>query len=116
VRNLLAGIFGSRNQRLLKGYGKNVKEINALEERVAALDGAAIKARTVALKAEVAAGKTLAQVLPEAFALAREAAKRTLGMRHFDVQLIGGMALHEGKIAECAPARARRWSRRCRPT
>ncbi len=100
MRNLFAGIFGSRNQRLLKGYGKNVKEINALEERVAALDGAAIKARTAALKAEVAAGKTLDEVLPEAFALAREAARRTLGMRHFDVQLIGGMALHEGKIAE----------------
>jgi preprotein translocase subunit SecA len=100
VRNLFAGIFGSRNQRLLKGYGKNVKQINALEETVAALDSAAMQARTVALKAEVEAGKTLDEVLPEAFALAREAAKRTLGMRHFDVQLVGGMALHEGKISE----------------
>ncbi|HRP35954.1 MAG TPA: DEAD/DEAH box helicase, partial [Gammaproteobacteria bacterium] len=100
MRNLFAGIFGSRNQRLLKGYSKNVKQINALEETVGALDAAALQARTAALKAEVQAGKTLAQVLPEAFALAREAARRTLGMRHFDVQLIGGMALHEGKISE----------------
>ena len=100
MRNLFAGIFGSRNQRLLKGYGKNVKQINALEESVAALDAAAMQARTAALKAEVEAGKTLDEILPEAFALAREAAKRTLGMRHFDVQLIGGMALHEGKISE----------------
>jgi preprotein translocase subunit SecA len=100
VRNLFAGIFGSRNQRLLKSYGKNVKQINALEEKVAALDAAAMKARTAALKAEVEAGKALNDILPEAFALAREAAKRTLKMRHFDVQLIGGMALHEGKISE----------------
>jgi preprotein translocase subunit SecA len=100
VRNLFAGIFGSRNQRLLKGYGKNVKQINALEDKIAALDAAAMKARTAALKAEVEAGKALNDILPEAFALAREAAKRTLKMRHFDVQLIGGMALHEGKISE----------------
>jgi preprotein translocase subunit SecA len=100
VRNLFAGIFGSRNQRLLKIYGKKVKQINALEERVSQLDDAGIKARTAELKAEVAAGKTLDAVLPEAFALAREASKRTLGMRHFDVQLVGGMALHEGKISE----------------
>ncbi|HUH00221.1 MAG TPA: preprotein translocase subunit SecA [Gammaproteobacteria bacterium] len=100
MRKLFAGIFGSRNQRLLKGYSKNVKQINALEESVAALDGDAMKARTAELKAEVAAGKELAEILPEAFALAREAAKRTVKMRHFDVQLIGGMVLHEGNIAE----------------
>ncbi len=100
MRNLFAGIFGSRNQRLLKTYSKKVKQINALEERVSQLDADGIKARTAELKAEVAGGKTLDELLPEAFALAREAAKRALGMRHFDVQLIGGMALHEGKIAE----------------
>ena len=100
MRNLLAGIFGSRNQRLLKDYSKKVKQINALEESVAKLDDAAMQARTAELKAEVANGKALDQVLPEAFALAREAAKRALGMRHFDVQLIGGMALHDGKISE----------------
>jgi preprotein translocase subunit SecA len=100
VRNVFAGIFGSRNQRLLKAYSKNVKQINALEEQVATLDAEAMKARTAALKAEVEAGKTLEEILPEAFALAREAARRTLKMRHFDVQLIGGMVLHEGKISE----------------
>ncbi|NGX15233.1 preprotein translocase subunit SecA [Wenzhouxiangella sp. XN24] len=100
MRNLFAGIFGSRNQRLLKSYSKNVKQINALEETVSALSPEDMKARTAELKAEVEAGKTLDAVLPEAFALAREAAKRALGMRHFDVQLIGGMALHEGKISE----------------
>nr|WP_206211766.1 preprotein translocase subunit SecA [Wenzhouxiangella sp. XN24] len=97
---MFAGIFGSRNQRLLKSYSKNVKQINALEETVSALSPEDMKARTAELKAEVEAGKTLDAVLPEAFALAREAAKRALGMRHFDVQLIGGMALHEGKISE----------------
>jgi len=100
VRKLFSGIFGSRNERLLKAYSKNVKQINALEESVAALDEAAIKARTAELKAEVEAGKSLNDILPEAFALSREAAKRTLGMRHFDVQLIGGMVLHDGKISE----------------
>ena len=100
MRNLFAGIFGSRNQRLLKGYGKIVKQINALEDAVGRLEPDAMKARTAELKAEVEAGKSLDAVLPEAFALAREAAKRSLKMRHFDVQLIGGMALHEGKISE----------------
>jgi preprotein translocase subunit SecA len=100
VLNLFTGIFGSRNQRLLKAYDKNVKQINALEESIAKLDSAEMKARTAALKAEVEAGKSLEDILPEAFALVREASKRTLKMRHFDVQLIGGMVLHEGKIAE----------------
>jgi preprotein translocase subunit SecA len=100
LRNLLTGIFGSRNQRLLKGYGKVVARINALEEQVAALDAEGLKGRTAELKAEVENGRPLDEILPEAFALAREAAKRALGMRHFDVQLIGGMTLHEGKIAE----------------
>ncbi len=100
MRNVFTGIFGSRNQRLLKAYGKIVKQINALEEQVAALDAEAMKARTAELKTEVENGRTLDEVLPEAFALAREAAKRTVGMRPFDVQLLGGMALHEGKIAE----------------
>jgi preprotein translocase subunit SecA len=100
VANFLAGIFGSRNQRLLKGYGKIVKSINVLEEGVQALDDEGIKARTAQLKERVAGGAGLDEVLPEAFALAREAARRTVGMRPFDVQLIGGMVLHEGNIAE----------------
>jgi preprotein translocase subunit SecA len=100
VLKFLTGIFGSRNQRLIKEYSKKVSKINALEERVKGLDLAAMQARTAELKAEVAAGKALDEILPEAFAMVREAAVRTLGMRHFDVQMIGGMVLHEGKIAE----------------
>ena len=97
---ILTQIFGSRNDRLLKGYRKTVQQINALEPRFEALDDAALRAKTDEFKARIAKGETLDALLPEAFATVREAGKRTLKMRHFDVQLIGGMALHEGKIAE----------------
>ncbi|HEY5366663.1 MAG TPA: preprotein translocase subunit SecA, partial [Casimicrobiaceae bacterium] len=100
ISNLLTRVFGSRNERLLKQFGHQVREINALEPATAALSDAALQAKTAELKARVAAGATLDDVLPEAFAVVREAGKRTLTMRHFDVQLIGGMALHHGKIAE----------------
>ncbi|EED36734.1 preprotein translocase, SecA subunit [Luminiphilus syltensis NOR5-1B] len=96
----LKKIFGTRNDRELKRISKVVKQINALEEDIQALDDTAIKAKADELKARVADGATLDQVLPEAFALAREAGVRALGLRHFDVQLIGGIALHEGNIAE----------------
>ncbi|NBT09424.1 MAG: preprotein translocase subunit SecA [Betaproteobacteria bacterium] len=97
---LLTSIFGSRNDRLLKQYRKVVQTINALEPRFEQLDGAALRAFTEELRSRVSGGASLDDVLPEAFALTREAGKRTLKMRHFDVQLIGGMALHSGKIAE----------------
>ena len=97
---LLTSIFGSRNDRLLKQYRKVVQQINALEPRFEQMDDAALRSFTDELRARVAGGTTLDEVLPEAFALTREAGKRTLKMRHFDVQLIGGMALHSGKIAE----------------
>ncbi|MBK9362942.1 MAG: preprotein translocase subunit SecA [Rubrivivax sp.] len=97
---ILTQIFGSRNDRLLKGYRKTVQQINALEPTFEALDDAALRARTDEFRARVANGEALDQLLPEAFAVVREAGKRTLKMRHFDVQLIGGIALHEGKIAE----------------
>ena len=100
ISNILTRIFGSRNERLLKQYSATVREINALEPAMEALDDAALRAKTAELKARVAGGATLEEVLPEAFAVVREAGRRTLGMRHFDVQLIGGMALHHGKIAE----------------
>jgi len=100
ISNILTRIFGSRNERLLKQYTATVREINALEPAIAALDDAALRAKTAELKARVTGGATLEEVMPEAFAVVREAGKRTLGMRHFDVQLIGGMALHHGKIAE----------------
>lgn len=92
--------FGSANDRRVKGYQARVTAINALEPEVSALSDEALKARTADFKAQVAAGKSLDDLLVPAFATVREAAKRTLGQRHFDVQLIGGMVLHEGDIAE----------------
>src|SRR5580765_1951061 len=92
--------FGSANDRGVKGYQSRVNAINALEPEVAALSDEALKARTAEFRLELANGKTLEDILVPAFATVREAAKRTLGQRHFDVQLIGGMVLHEGDIAE----------------
>jgi preprotein translocase subunit SecA len=96
----LTSLFGSRNDRLLKTYRGLVASINALEPRFEALDDAQLKAQTDAFKARIAQGEALDALLPEAFATVREASKRTLKMRHFDMQLIGGIALHQGKIAE----------------
>jgi preprotein translocase subunit SecA len=100
ISNILTRIFGSRNERLLKQYAQAVRQINELEPTIAALSDEALRAKTGELKERVTAGATLDDVLPEAFAVVREAGKRTLNMRHFDVQLIGGIALHNGKIAE----------------
>jgi len=97
---LLTRVFGSRNQRMLRGYNRLVAAANALEQTFQALDDEALCAKTDELRARLAAGAELESIIPEAFAAVREAARRTLGMRHFDVQLIGGMALHQGKIAE----------------
>ena len=96
----LTQIFGSRNDRLLKGYRRTVEAINLLEATVERLDDAALRAKTDEFRERLAKGATLDELLPEAFAVVREAGKRTLRMRHFDVQLIGGIALHQGKIAE----------------
>ncbi len=93
-------IFGTRNDRELKRMGKTVRQINSLADAMKALDDTALAAKTVEFRGRLEAGESLDRILPEAFAVAREASERTLGMRHFDVQLIGGMALHEGKIAE----------------
>ncbi len=98
--DLLKKMFGSRNQRLLKSYGQTVARINALEPSLKALSDADLAAKTAAFKARVANGESIEALLPEAFAVVREASSRVLGMRHFDVQLIGGMVLHNGKIAE----------------
>jgi preprotein translocase subunit SecA len=92
--------FGSANDRRVKGYQSRVDAVNALEPEVAALSDEALKARTDEFRKQLASGKTLDDILVPAFATVREAAKRTLGQRHFDVQLIGGMVLHEGDIAE----------------
>ncbi|WP_348699313.1 preprotein translocase subunit SecA [Duganella fentianensis] len=98
--SLLTQIFGSRNQRLLKQYQKTVREINALEPAMEKLSDAELQAKTPAFKERIAQGASLDSLLPEAFAVCREASKRVFKMRHFDVQLIGGMVLHYGKIAE----------------
>ena len=93
-------IFGSRNDRLLKHYRKIVAKINSLEAETKALSDEQLQAKTAEFKQRLANGETLDDILPEAFAVCREASVRVLGMRHFDVQLIGGMVLHDGKIAE----------------
>src|SRR5579871_4854275 len=92
--------FGSANDRRIKGYQSRVNAINALEPEVSALSDEALKARTEEFRKELAEGKTLDDILVPAFATVREASKRTLGQRHFDVQLVGGMVLHEGDISE----------------
>ena len=97
---LLKKLFGSKNEREVKRMLKTVQAVNALEEQMLALSDEQLRAKTDEFKARLAQGETLDQLLPEAFAVAREAGKRVMGMRHFDVQLIGGMTLHEGKIAE----------------
>ncbi|MCX8133922.1 MAG: preprotein translocase subunit SecA [Roseococcus sp.] len=97
---LARALFGSANDRALKRYQARVPAINAWEEKLASLPDEALRARTEEFRARLAQGATLDDLLEEAFATVREAAKRVLGLRHFDVQLIGGMVLHEGKIAE----------------
>src|SRR5438105_6690767 len=100
LQTLPTRIFGSRNERLLKQYSLVVTQINALEPEIAQLTDPQLRGKTEELKKKLADGATLDELLPEAFAVVREAAKRTLRMRHFDVQLLGGMVLHYGKIAE----------------
>ena len=100
IANVLTKIFGSRNDRLLKQYSRTVAQINALEPGLGGLSDEQLRGKTDELKKRHAEGATLDELLPEAFAVVREAAKRTLRMRHFDVQLLGGMVLHHGKIAE----------------
>ncbi|MBK1643377.1 preprotein translocase subunit SecA [Thiocapsa imhoffii] len=100
VKHLLKKVFGSRNDRLVKALLKSVAHINALEPEIEALTDEALAAKTLAFRQSLADGATLESLLPEAFAVVREAARRTLGLRHFDVQMVGGMVLNDGKIAE----------------
>jgi preprotein translocase subunit SecA len=97
---LAAAIFGTSNDRALKRYQSRVPAINALEPRLQALSDEALAGQTALFRERLAKGEALDALLPEAFATVREAARRVLGLRHFDVQMIGGMVLHEGKIAE----------------
>ena len=98
--NFLTQIFGSRNERMLKQYRKTVAQINALEAGLEQLSDDALKAKTNEFKQRSSQGETLELLLPEAYAVVREASKRVMKMRHFDVQLVGGIALHQGKISE----------------
>ena len=98
--SIARAVFGTANDRSLKGYQRRVPQINALEPAMEALSNDALKAKTADFRERLAGGATLDDLLPEAFAVVREAAKRTLGQRHFDVQLVGGMVLHDGKISE----------------
>ena len=100
MRQLLTRVFGSRNERIVRGYGRYVRAANQLEHQIKPLTNEALRAKTDEFRGRLKEGATLDDLLPEAFAVVREAALRTLGMRHFDVQLIGGIALHKGMIAE----------------
>ena len=100
MASFLTKIFGSRNERLLSRYRKTVARINSLEKEYEQLTDADFPATTAAFRQRLAEGATLDSLLPEAFALVREASRRVMKMRHFDMQLIGAQALHEGKIAE----------------
>jgi preprotein translocase subunit SecA len=100
LNSLLTRIFGSRNDRLLRQFQKNVAAINALEPELERLNDAALKRKTEEFRERVANGASLDSLLVEAFAVCREASRRSLGLRHYDVQLIGGMVLHSGRIAE----------------
>ena len=100
IASIVRKIFGTRNDRVIKQMCQRVEQINALEPQMQALDDAALRAKTDEFYQRWQNGETLDQLLPEAFAVCREMSQRVLGMRHFDVQLIGGMALHHGKIAE----------------
>jgi len=98
--NILTKIFGSRNDRLLKQYRGVVARINALETELEKLSDAALQAKTGEFRERIAKGATLDDLLPEAFAVVREGSKRVMKMRHFDVQLMGGLSLHQGNISE----------------
>src|SRR5579872_2372637 len=100
IARLLAKIVGTNNERQLKQLRPIIQNINALEPTISALTDEELGNKTHEFREQLAAGKNLDALLPEAFAVVREAAKRTLGQRHFDVQLIGGIVLHQGKIAE----------------
>ena len=100
IAGLLKKIFGSRNDRLIRQYSQKVRAINALEPKIQALSDEELRGKTEEFRQRVAGGESLDALLPEAFAVVREAGKRVHGMRHFDMQLVGGMVLHDGKIAE----------------
>ncbi|HVY53037.1 MAG TPA: preprotein translocase subunit SecA, partial [Gammaproteobacteria bacterium] len=100
LSRVLTSVFGSRNQRVLRRLWKTVNQVNAFENQIANLSDDTLRQKTQEFRTRLEKGETVDDLLPEAFAVVRETAKRTLNMRHFDVQLIGGMVLHGGNIAE----------------
>ena len=109
IQNLLAKVVGTQNERDLKRLRPIVGQVGALEQATTALSDDQLRDKTAELRARIARGETPDDLLVEAFAVVREAGRRTLQMRHFDVQLIGGAVLHKGKIAEMKTGEARRW-------
>src|SRR3989304_1856310 len=100
VQTLLKKIFGTRNEREIKRLWPMVEGINSIEQKISPLSDDELKAKTAYFRGRLDAGETLEDILPEAFAVVREASKRVLGMRHFDAQILGGIVLHEGRISE----------------
>ena len=100
IKTLTKSVFGTTDERTIKKMSKDIKKINFLESEIEKLEDLQLKGKTEEFKMRITNGESLESVLPEAFAVVREAAKRVLGMRHYDVQLIGGMILHSGKISE----------------
>ncbi len=116
VSKILKKIFGSRNDRMVKLMMKDVAKINELEANLQTLSDDELKARTEEFRQRLESGEQLDDLLFEAFATVREAGVRTLNMRHFDTQLIGGMVLNQARLPRCVPARVRRWWRRSQVT
>lgn len=112
IGSLARKIFGSANDRYVKKQFKLVQKINSYEPAVSDLNDEELKHKTVEFRKRLGEGETLDDLLPEAFAVVREAAKRTLGQRHYDVQLIGGIVLHQGRIAEMKTGEEKPWSPR----
>lgn len=100
VNKVLVKVFGSRNERMVKSYSVIARQASEFEERIKALDDDALKSKTAEFRAAIKGGAAPEDILPEAFAVVREAARRKVEMRHFDVQLVGGNVLYEGKIAD----------------
>ena len=109
IGNLVKKFVGSRNDRLVKQYQKTVSAANLFADQSAALSDEQLRAKTEEFKAKVADGLSLDDLLPEAFAVVREAGTRALGMRHYDEQFIGGAVLHDGKLLKCAQVKVKLW-------
>ena len=116
MANLFTKIFGTHSSHELKKIYPIADKVDALEEQYKKLTDAELRAKTDEFKARYQNGESLDDLLPEAFATCREAAWRVLGMRHYRVQVIGGIVLHQGRIAEMKPAKAKRWLQPCPPT